>query len=1652
MAELDDLVEGAGGGPQQQAQTAIVGSIDKDPEAASRAYGISAEIGVPPQTVYEDLKGFEQEVRERKARRDLAQAPAVTNFLANNPAAAPIAQDDIIALQNFSDQIQNTESFKPPESFLTGIAQGWKHHEYANNAAAYQLGEASDTSLKAYEEDKARLAELYGPDYFLNALGNLLGTTAGSLTASVPTAVLGAGAGLATGGPAGAAAGAVGGAVYGFIADIVYTGAGETYRSLDLVRDRNGNPLPEATKQTAAVAAGFVMGAIARVAPEQMIAPLRGLIGEALTNAIVNPSVSSAIGRAGLTLARAGIVGGAINTAFQWASTIPQEMAKFFSGQPIENILNNPEARQRFMEQTTQAFVDGAMLFSFMAVPGVAVHPIIDAARKGQAQLDATQIDRAMAAADETRMKTRSPDLLEAMVREVNRGDVAIPVEKVLEVQAKQPGAFSYVWNLENQVKHAEETGGDVIIPAAQYFTRTPPEVHELVKDDIRANQEGLTLNEVKDHDENPPDYKPTEINVKGEAQPETVPANLPKLGETAGTLAASQIAVRRQALFLNGLFKDQQAAGMTLPEFTRYSKMLQDVQDQMMQKVSNIAEREARRRQGTEWKARSGEMREQVKTDFADRRDLRVDKAFRDGNRGELGKLRLDPKEVDALMNDASYSDSFLNKRILATKDTVHPDVVAELMGYNSGIGMLHDLRQLIEDRERRSEQPARQTARLVEEETQRRMEERYGKLQDNIQREALDAVLNATQLDVMAEEVKALSAQAGLPEPPLRREDLLRANADRFGNMTLPLALKVAGFERLVGERGRQAELALVKGDFVEAFRHKQRQLMATMLLREAKDFQAEAQRTDSLIRRYQENAAIGSRDPGYTAQIHNLLSQYGFPLTRNPAELANTIQGKSLDAFYIEQTGQGRIIVDPGLLAPTNRPIDRWSVNEFRTFADVLQSLDHNSRNEQIITRLEGNLELQSTLTQIKDNLAVHGTRFDPGDNSILSKVKMVGRAWDAINIKIERLFDWIDQRDPGGILNQAVLRPLFNGKQKKDDMLRDIGEMLKEAGKNLQTRRMGDAVENSLLLDTTGRPMKMTRETAVSIALNVGNRSNLDKLTHGYDWNKDTVMAFLNRTLTENEWKYVQSIWDLFDKYWGPRDEVVRRTSGVGMDPIEAERFKTPFGWTKGGYYPIVYDPLRTQIEPPSVNELFNGNPYFAPLPARGSTKARIDEIAKPLLLDFSSIPNRINEMVHDIAYREPLINAHKVLLRSEFRSWLRDSWGPEYADQMLPWLRNIASGTHIDDRGLQFANNMLREGRMNAQVLLIGFNPVTSLVHGGSALFNSIFETLRTAGIPTIGNAIWDSIKNPIEMKANWDWALAQSGELRNRIHNMDRDIGAFMDQHVDDTSIRTKFSIYSMWLISKMDQLSAVPTWSIAYRHYIEQGLSEEEAVFASDKIVRNAHGSSGLVDTARLLSQDRDEALKWLTMFMGYFNHVYNQVRDIGRVVPEGVEAIKAGDIGTGGRRFGLVAAGSMAYVLAPALWHAYQRPEPGASQESWGHWLASALGQQLAGTTPIVREMAYAMHSGRGTSTPMVGFLDTFVNSYKDLVTADSSKRNWVQHTVALPGAAFGMSTNQLGRAAQFLWDIQHGRQYTDGAVSWYNGLVYGKSHPKR
>ena len=79
--------------------------------------------------------------------------------------------------------------------------------------------------------------------------------------------------------------------------------------------------------------------------------------------------------------------------------------------------------------------------------------------------------------------------------------------------------------------------------------------------------------------------------------------------------------------------------------------------------------------------------------------------------------------------------------------------------------------------------------------------------------------------------------------------------------------------------------------------------------------------------------------------------------------------------------------------------------------------------------------------------------------------------------------------------------------------------------------------------------------------------------------------------------------------------------------------------------------------------------------------------------------------------------------------------------------------------------------------------------------------------------------------------------------------------------------------------------------------------------------------------------------------------------------------------------------------------------------------------------------------------------------INPINDLLHKTGVKqgpvsKEWLKHAIAAPGAFIGLSTDQLGRTGQFLWDTTRFggyTQYANDPVAWYRGLVYGESHPK-
>src|SRR3546814_10236669 len=67
---------------------------------------------------------------------------------------------------------------------------------------------------------------------------------------------------------------------------------------------------------------------------------------------------------------------------------------------------------------------------------------------------------------------------------------------------------------------------------------------------------------------------------------------------------------------------------------------------------------------------------------------------------------------------------------------------------------------------------------------------------------------------------------------------------------------------------------------------------------------------------------------------------------------------------------------------------------------------------------------------------------------------------------------------------------------------------------------------------------------TRGQLIQMAKNWGNRSNINVMLEGYNWNEQAAFAALDRILTKEEWDYIQGEIDIINDLWPQIEEMER----------------------------------------------------------------------------------------------------------------------------------------------------------------------------------------------------------------------------------------------------------------------------------------------------------------------------------------------------------------------------------------------------------------------------------------------------------------------------------------------------------------------------
>lgn len=1117
-----------------------------------------------------------------------------------------------------------------------------------------------------------------------------------------------------------------------------------------------------------------------------------------------------------------------------------------------------------------------------------------------------------------------------------------------------------------------------------------------------------------------------------------------PEIREVFDRLLATdeEIAQVAEAQNLAALFKDAAEIGLSEPEFAAYQALVEDAKAGAHAKLLDKTMATIRRREQERYR----DARATIKAEETERIDgSPIFKVLR---------LMKDQRISRDWLADRFGEDVFdlLPVRVppLYSVTGSDPEVVAELSGYPSAHDMIEALigaerahRQAKEGGDQRS-----MRARAIDSATDAEFARRYGDpLNDgSIEREALAAVHSEMQGEVIAAEIRVLARKTGQRPTPYRiARDWARGKIRSGIIVDEASAAAIQRYARNAAKAGRAAEQAMLKQDVEEAFRQKQFQMINSALLAEAKEAGDEV---EAAVKRLDKIARAKTRksvDQDYLEQAQALLEAVDL---RKRSQVGIDRRGK-WEAWAAARAAEGFDVVTPegfeAQLGQTNWT--RLSVETLLALDEQVKQIMHLGRLKQTLIDRAEEREWDEIFGEVEANADGIGRKPPTGsfaEPSWWDSIKSRAATMDAALLKMEQVFDWLDQGKSDGVFNRIAFRPMAEAQAREQEMTRDYFDRIAEAVRAVPektVRSWADKITLDLIDPATGLPAVFTRQKVVAMALNWGNAGNRQRLADGYGWNEAGIERALMDNLTAEEWQFVQSVWDIIDTLWPSIEKMERAINGVAPDKVEAVEVVTPFGTLKGGYYPAIYDSAldyTAEVREGRKADLFEAK-YVRATTRASATKDRAEAVKRPILLDLGVINRHLGEVIHDVTHREAVMRAHKFLTNPRVMRAVDETLGPEIRKQFRPWLQHIANSWAAERAGNEGIGRFLTKARANVTVVGMGFRFTTMLTQ-----IAGYSNSVEVVGLGNLTKAIALTSAHPIE---TFEFAMERSDELRNRLDTLDRDIRLAIRQMAGEDSKLTAAKRFAFHGIGYMDRVVSVPTWLAGYNKAISEGMSEQDAAYAGDKAVRLSQGAGGAKDLASVATGAGryGEALKLLTMFYSYLSTVYSRQRNLGR----DVRRAGSSDIPA------LMARAWWLIVVPPLLAEILSGRGPD-DDEDWAWWAFSKMLSQSLGAIPMVRDAVdpiYSAITGQFSFgyrlSPVQGAVESLVRVGKDInkVAEGKETKRATRDVLEAVGYTTGLVPGQMAASTQFLVDVGNGDADPETIGDWYTGITKGR-----
>lgn len=974
------------------------------------------------------------------------------------------------------------------------------------------------------------------------------------------------------------------------------------------------------------------------------------------------------------------------------------------------------------------------------------------------------------------------------------------------------------------------------------------------------------------------------------------------------------------------------------------------------------------------------------------------------------------------------------LNGMTAKGQEGIHPDDAAALLGYSSGGEMINDILNT---------DPIRKVAF---DNAEAIMLERHGDILNDgtIEKEADEAVHNEERGKLILAELKAL--RRGTNQPALERAAMKTFAEESIAKLTYRTIFP-AKYRKAEIKAAQEAAAALATGDKVGAANAKARQALNYYLGNAATEAKAKTDKIVTRMARYNKKKVreeIQKADGGHWDQIAKILNRFEFRKTA-------TLKSVDVRNVPITEWMNERIEVEGEALVITNEVLNEtyqthWKNVPYETLIgidDSVKNIEHVARYANKINTMGEQVEFKKFVNQWTDHMnEVQPDRFKSQRTDVVEGRKF-GRWAMAQMTKIPFMASWLDGGERVGMSHDALVQPFTDAYDTEVSLWAEVGKPVMELieGRDKETIKRHNKKIFIPEIKDRNNDGNLYGHQVLAVALNTGNAENMRKMLLGEGWadpEVDTDISFQNpqlqavlKHMTKEDWELVQQIWDRMDTLYPALAEVHRKTTGLVPPKVEAQPVVTEFGTFNGGYYPVKYDPSRSNKAQENEDKLnaqtesmFSGSLSIQASVTASATNERTGYYG-PIRLSLDVVPNHFQETIHFITHHDAVRQVNKLIRNDKVTNVIKAKLGPEEYAQLKPWLNDIAKDGR-EAPAKMYWDKMLQKLRFGVTLGAMGFKASTGIIQ-----ISGLSNTFGEVGVKPTLHALRSILASENSIKSAWEFASENSKVMNHRVNTMDREIKNAMSKIEGKRGVLAAAQEMSMKHIALIQTYMVdLPTWHAAYIKSMTEHGDEARAYKYADWTVESVQGSGITKDMAQIM-RGQSETGRMFTMFMTFFSSLWNLERDL-------VKGAKSG-------RYSVTSTGAkmMFFFTLPVLFEMIMRGEFGDEDDEPEDVAQKTLLKVAlfpVQSVPFVRDIANGVTGDFGYNmTPLASVLEQGTQAIpglvKGILTDEEVTYSQVKGSVKFAGAAAGIpGIGQAFATGEHIYDvIEEGEELT-------------------